>query len=75
MKLTELTRAEHELLLDALHLKLDKIEECLDACKRTVDELRNGIPPAPSHVIQAYERDRRITRQLYEDVRRTAICD
>lgn len=75
MKLTELTRAEHELLLDALHLKLDKIEQCLDACKRTDVEVRSGVPPAPLHVIQTYERDRRTTRQLYEDVRRACICD
>ena len=75
MKLSELTRAEHELLLDALHLKLDKIEEQLNACKRTDAEARSGVPPAPSHVIDAYERQRRTTRQLYEEVRRAGLSD
>ncbi len=75
MKLSDLSREEHELLLDALHLKLDKIEACLSSCKRTWDELRAGTPPAPAHVVEVYERQRQTTRQLYEAVRRATICD
>ena len=75
MRLTELTRKEHELLLEALHLKINKIEECLHACKRTDVELRDGVPPAAPHVVQSFERDLRATRALYEDVRRAGLCD
>jgi hypothetical protein len=73
MKLSELSREEHLLLLDALRLKFDEIERCLSACKPTWDDARKGTHPALPHVIEAYERQLTTTRQLYDAVKRADI--